>query len=306
MKPNPKSHDALFKWLIAAFTEEFFAHYFPALPIGRYRFLDKEFISKYEALKESLKGDLFLMLEVDIDGQWQEVVIQIEHQRKRQDVAARVYEYACYAWLLKQKPVWSIVVYTDAAIWRKDVPNRFWHAFDSQHRQQFYHFDVIKINAEKSADLIRKHTMLCKLLALQANEQDTQPEQLIYEIYQAAAAMQARLTNEQLLLIEQWASFYKKIPEQRFQEIKKEVHMSFVATTITEYIQHESELKGERKGQLEGELKGQLKGKIETLETLYAESILSHEEFEQRVTPLRQELKKLLAQATKRKSRKRI
>ena len=35
MKPNPKSHDALFKWLIAAFTAEFFVHYFLAIPIGR-------------------------------------------------------------------------------------------------------------------------------------------------------------------------------------------------------------------------------------------------------------------------------
>lgn len=26
---NPKTHDSLFKWLITAFTEDFFAHYFP-------------------------------------------------------------------------------------------------------------------------------------------------------------------------------------------------------------------------------------------------------------------------------------
>jgi len=29
MEKNPKIHDALFKWLITSFTEEFFAHYFP-------------------------------------------------------------------------------------------------------------------------------------------------------------------------------------------------------------------------------------------------------------------------------------
>ncbi len=28
-KPNPKIHDSLLKWLIAAFTVEFFAYYFP-------------------------------------------------------------------------------------------------------------------------------------------------------------------------------------------------------------------------------------------------------------------------------------
>jgi len=38
---NPKSHDALVKWLITSFTEEFFAHYFPNIKIGKYRFIDK-------------------------------------------------------------------------------------------------------------------------------------------------------------------------------------------------------------------------------------------------------------------------
>jgi len=70
---NPKAHDSLFKWLISSFTREFFAHYFPQVNLGSYRFIDKEFISKYEALKESLKGDLFLILEVEIDGQYQAV-----------------------------------------------------------------------------------------------------------------------------------------------------------------------------------------------------------------------------------------
>ena len=72
---NPKSHDSLFKWLITSFTREFFAHYFPAVKIGSYRFIDKEFISKYEALKESLKGDLFVLMEVEIEGDFQEVAI---------------------------------------------------------------------------------------------------------------------------------------------------------------------------------------------------------------------------------------
>ena len=92
MNINPKTHDALFKWLITSlFTEEFFAHYFPDINIGNYCFIDKEFISKYEALKESLKGDLFLVMEVDIDGQLQEIVIYIEHKSKRENVGKKVY-----------------------------------------------------------------------------------------------------------------------------------------------------------------------------------------------------------------------
>ncbi|MDM8536275.1 hypothetical protein QUF70_05940 [Desulfobacterales bacterium HSG17] len=89
MNPNPKTHDGLFKWLITSFTDEFFAHYFPNISIGKYQFIDKEFISRYEALKESLKGDLFLVMEIEIDDRMQEVVIQIEHKGKREDVSKK-------------------------------------------------------------------------------------------------------------------------------------------------------------------------------------------------------------------------
>jgi hypothetical protein len=93
---NPKSHDALFKWLISAFTREFFAHYFPNITIGKYRYIDKEFISKYEALKESLEGDLFLLMEIEVNGEWQEVSIQIEHQSEKLEMGERLFEYLCY------------------------------------------------------------------------------------------------------------------------------------------------------------------------------------------------------------------
>jgi len=106
MKPlNPKSHDSLFKWLITSFTRDFFAHYFPKVKMGEYSFLDKEFLSKYEALQESLKGDLFLLMEVEIDGDFQEIAIQIEHQSEREDVSKRLFEYLCYVWLCVPKEV---------------------------------------------------------------------------------------------------------------------------------------------------------------------------------------------------------
>jgi len=243
---NPKSHDSLFKWLITAFTREFFAHYFPNIQIGKYTFIDKEFISKYESLKESLKGDLFLAMEVEIDGMLREIVIQIEHQSEREDISERVHEYSCYAWLLKKKPVWSIVIYTDEAIWRKPITNKFWYAFDNQNRKQYHHFDVIKVKAEKSGNLIKKHSLLCKLLTLKADDREIEPDELVCEIYRAAASMKDELTNEQLLLIEQWISFYKKVSEQRLDEIKKEINMDFVETTISEHIYNQGKLEGEK------------------------------------------------------------
>ncbi len=90
------------------------------------------------------------------------------------------------------------------------------------------------------------------------------------------------LTNDQLLLIEQWVSYYKKIPDNRFEEIKEEIKMSFIATTITEHIQHESEIKGE----------------IKLLESLYKDGVPAKEEFDKRIIPLRKQLERWNKSAT--------
>ncbi len=295
---NPKRHDSLFKWLIASFTEEFFKHYFPSVRIGAYRSIDKEFIQKYEALKESLKGDLFMVMDVEIEGAPRDIVIQIEHKSERKDVREKVYEYSCYAWLLERKPVWSIVIFTDEAMWRKPVPDAYWFAFDSENKKQFHHFDVIKVKEEKSSDLIKKHSMLCKLLALKANDKGADPEQLVYEIYRTASEMKHILRDEQRLLIDQWVNAYKKVSDQKLKRIKEEVKMTYVATTIKEHIQYESEMIGEKRGVEIGEKRGveigEKRGEIKTLEGLHAEGFLSKEQFEKKVVPLRRELKELL------------
>ncbi|KPA09022.1 hypothetical protein MHK_010775 [Candidatus Magnetomorum sp. HK-1] len=238
-KLNPKTHDSLFKWLITSLVKEFFEHYFPKVSVGKYTFIDKEFISKYEALKESLKGDLFIAVEIEINGEIFEIIIHIEHKSDRKGMPERVFEYLCYAWLLKKKPVWSIVIYTDDAVWRKRAPDEYWYAFNSEQNCQSHKFDVIKIKDELSNDLIKKQSLLCKLLALKANDKGTDPEALIRDIYQAVSKLKDRLTNDQLLLIEQFVSYYKKISNQTFEKIKEEANMSMIATTITEHYKGE-------------------------------------------------------------------
>jgi len=47
-----------------------------------------------------------------------------------------VCEYAFYTWLLKNKPVLSIVIYTDDAVWRKQVTEQFGYSFDSKNGKQ--------------------------------------------------------------------------------------------------------------------------------------------------------------------------
>jgi len=66
----------------------------------------------------------------------------LQNQSNRASLDERVFEYLCYAWLLKRKPVWSIVFYTDDAIWRRPVSDKYWYGFDCKNEKQFHKFDV--------------------------------------------------------------------------------------------------------------------------------------------------------------------
>jgi hypothetical protein len=292
---NPKSHDSLFKWLISAFLVDFFAHYFPDITIEKFSFIDKEFISKYKPLKESLKGDLFIAVEMEIDKVWHQVIIHIELESKRSDMRERVFQYLCYGWLLKQMPIWSIVVYTDDAKWRKPLPKSYWYAFTKDKKKLYHEFDIIKVNKEKSKDLIQKKSLLCKLLALKADDTDISPEDIIRDIYQTVYEMKDSLTDDQLLLVEQFVDYYRKIPQQTFSKIKKEVNMSFAATTITEHYINIGEERGEKRGLL--------KGKLQTIQELYEKNIIQKDIFLEMSTSIKEQIKRLTARS-RRKAKK--
>ena len=222
-------------------------------------------------------------MEIEVSGVTQDVVIQIEHKSNREDVSERIYEYLCYAWLLRRKPVWSIVIYTDDAAWRKPIPDTFWYAFSSKNKKQYCHFDVIKVNSEKSGDLIKEHSLMCKLLALKAGGSDVGSKALIYEIYKYIEDMKNELPNEQKLLAEQWVQAYKKVPDESVEKIKQEVNMSFSATTITEHYVNV------------GWNKGKIEGKIENLEELCRFGFLSKKQMKKMIEPLKEQLQNLLS-----------
>jgi len=241
-------------------------------------------------------------MEVETDGKIRELAIQIGHQSAKEDISERLFEYLCYVWLLKKKPVWSMVIYTDDAVWKKKVPDKFCYAFDPEHPQQFFHFSVIKVRDEKSSDLIRKHSLLCKLLALKADDTGTDPESLLHEIYQAVAQMKDELDHDRLLLIHQWTDFYKKVPDETIGKIRKEVGMEVIETTISEHVFNQGVLHGILQGKAEGEIRGEIRGireQIANLESLHQQGVLSKQQTELMIIPLRQKLTDLTEQLAK-------
>ncbi len=91
-------------------------------------------------------------------------------------------------------------------------------------------------------------------------------------------------------MIERWIHAYKKVPDETVAKIKKEVKMSFAATTISEHIHNEGKIEGKKEGKIEGNIEGEIKGQIIALEKLYNLGILKKKQFEEMTAPLREKL----------------
>lgn len=147
---------------------------------------------------------------------------------------------------------------------------------------------------------------MCRLLALKANDEGTDPEQLVREIYDIAATLKDELDDDKRLLLEQWVMTYKKISNDVHTQIKKEYDMDYPATTISEHFRLEGKeeglvegeekgwIKGHAEGRVEGRVEGEIRGEIKILEVLHEEGLLSDLEFERHIIPLRQKLAELL------------
>jgi len=102
------------------------------------------------------------------------------------------------------------------------------------------------------------------LLTLKANDKDTDPEELVREIYQTVSQMKDQLPRDILLLIEQFVSFYKQISQETFERIKKEVNMTDYPETISEYYI----LEGKRIGEQQGEKRGKMEATLSIIDNL--------------------------------------
>ena len=145
---------------------------------------------------------------------------------------------------------------------------------------------------------MRQRSLLLKLLALKANDAGCCRETLVREIYQAAAENANNLTNEQKILIERFVLYYAALPEEAVDQIKKEVEMTFVATTLTEHLLHEGEKRGrkqgekygEERGRKQGEERGTIKGAMNTLQEFHDLGIIPTDIYQARMASLKQQL----------------
>jgi hypothetical protein len=119
---------------------------------------------------------------------------------------------------------------------------------------------------------------MCKLLALKADDRETDRGKLVAGIYNTAEQMGDALDNDKKLLIEQWVNAYNNLSPESLEKIKKEIKMNFVATTISEHIRNE------------GKIEGNVEGQIQLLDNLFVSGVLNREQYEIMVQPLRNQL----------------
>ena len=209
LEPAEKvGHDGLFKWLLTLFYRDFFMHYMGLKITSEPISVEKEFIKKYPGLNDSLAADLLVMLGVEIDGESHRLVTLIEHKGQKKQVVAQLHEYACYSWLLWRCPIWSIALFTDDAKWEKTPEDQLWVGYSSEYGKRHFNCDIIKVNRERSADLLAEKNLFCCLLALKADDSGISREKIIREIFLAREAMRDRLTNDHKVLIEQFIIAY--------------------------------------------------------------------------------------------------
>jgi len=104
--------------------------------------------------------------------------------------------------------------------------------------------------------------------------------------------MKDELSNDRLLLVNQRTDFYKKVPDETIDKIRKEIGMEFIETTISEHIFNQGRYEGEIRGKIEGQIEGQ----ILLLEKLHQDGVLSKKKMEKMLIPLRQKLNELYEQ----------
>ena len=122
-------------------------------------------------------------------------------------------------------------------------------------------------------------------MSLKANDEGTDPALLVSEIYRATAHLKEQLTADQLLLITQWVDMYNKVPEPVLKQLKQEVNMEPIETTISEHIYNQGKAEGRNEGRTES-----LREQLAVLENLCRQGILSEAQLTAVTVPLRQTL----------------
>ena len=124
---NP--HDSIFKDLIEEFFKEFMEMFWPdkakLIDFDTVHFLQQEVYTD-RTPGQGKERRLDIVAEVKINNEAKHILIHVEHQStKESNFPQRMFNYFCHLWLVHQKPIFPIALFSDDAKWEKLIPKYF-------------------------------------------------------------------------------------------------------------------------------------------------------------------------------------
>jgi len=122
-------HDQIFKQLIEAFFREFTELFFPA-EARLINFAKVEFVRDelFTDVKRGRHKRLDLVVKVGLKKGGEKFIlvhVEFEASRKQSDFPKRMFQYFCQLFLRHDTEIIPVAVFTDDAVWRKPVSNRY-------------------------------------------------------------------------------------------------------------------------------------------------------------------------------------
>ena len=146
MTQNP--HDHNFKELIEEFFKNFIEMFWPdkarLIDFETVKFLQQELFTDRTPGKGQDRH-IDIIAEVKINHEDKHILIHVEHQStKESEFPKRMFNYFCHLWLIHQKPIFPIALFSDDSKWSKLIPNHFEIKVLGQNVLRF-NFELIKL-----------------------------------------------------------------------------------------------------------------------------------------------------------------
>ena len=162
-KEKRKRHDQIFKTLFREFFKEFIEGFLPdvaaELDFSTVKFLDKE---TFTDLNRGRFGLMDLVAQVNtISGDEEYILLHTEFESKRpqKHFPERMFKYLCQLFLRFGKPIIPIVIFSDDAKWRTEVPDTFIMSFKNREYLRF-NFHAFKLKHMKWKDYVDSNNPL--------------------------------------------------------------------------------------------------------------------------------------------------
>ena len=162
-------HKQTLQLFLPQFFELFLPELAPFINFSSAKFLDKELADIFGKEDTERHTDALVLVEMEINGHPQSVVIHWEQQSSRQaNFEERMFRYFCGIYFRYGKPVLPIALFTDSARWHKITPETFQLSLHGKRvvQYEYYLIKLKRYTPEQLLELGRENPLVWAYLPL--------------------------------------------------------------------------------------------------------------------------------------------